>query len=341
LLPRAEPWSKLAAVERIAEPILVTGATGFIGRRLTGRLLTEGYAPHALVLPDDPIPIEWGDRVRIVHGDVTDRVDVMKAVEPAATVFHLAAVVGDWGSATLHRRVTVNGTEHVLAESARRNARAILVSSVVVYGHRIGSEVCDESLPFGRPLGAYSRSKQEQERIAMRLEAHRGLKVTIVRPTNVYGAGSRPWVDLPLEVMRARRPILVGDGRMCAGLTHVDNVIDVLLRAAATPAAVGRVYNANDDNGVTWLRYFTELAQLAGAPEPRSIPHAVAAVAAVGCEAGYRLFRIEERPPITREALNLVGSSFRVPIDRARAELGYEPRVSHAEALREIAAHLG
>ncbi|HZO12592.1 MAG TPA: NAD-dependent epimerase/dehydratase family protein [Polyangiaceae bacterium] len=328
-------------MERIAEPIVVTGATGFIGRRLTARLLQDGFSPHALVLPSDPIPIEWGDRVRIFHGDVADRLDVMNAMREVRTVFHLAAVVGDWGSHALHRRVTVNGTEHVLAEAARREARAILVSSVVVYGHRIGREICDESLPFGRPLGPYSKSKQEQERIARRLEAQRSLKVTIVRPTNVYGAGSRPWVDTPLEVMRAQRPILVGDGRQCAGLTHVDNVVDVLVRAAASHAAVGRTYNASDDNGVTWLRYFTELASLAGAPAPRSIPRAPAAIAAVGCEAAYRLLRIAERPPITREALNLVGSNHRVPIERAKHELGYAPRVSHQEAMKEIAAHLG
>src|SRR4030095_14025539 len=124
-------------MERIAEPIVVTGATGFIGRRLTARLLQEGYAPHAFVLPSDPIPIGGGDRVRSAHGDVADRLDVMNAMREAATVFHLAAVVGDWGSPALHRRVTVNGTEHVLAEAARRDARVLLVSSVVVYGHRI------------------------------------------------------------------------------------------------------------------------------------------------------------------------------------------------------------
>jgi nucleoside-diphosphate-sugar epimerase len=164
--------------------------------------------------------------------------------------------------------------------------------------------------------------------------------VTIVRPTNVYGAGSRPWVDTALSVLRKGQPMLIGDGRQCAGLTHVDNVVDVLVRAANTPAAVGRCYNASDDNGITWREYFSELAALVGAPPPRSIPRTVASIAAVGCEAAYRLLRIEERPPLTREAFNLVGSHFRVPIERARAELGYEPRVSHAEAMKDIAAYV-
>jgi nucleoside-diphosphate-sugar epimerase len=216
----------------------------------------------------------------------------------------------------------------------------MLVSSVVVYGDRIGKEVCDEQTPFGRSLGPYSRSKQEQEHIARRLEGQRGLKVTIVRPTNVYGAQSLPWVDMPVEMLRAGRPLLVGEGRQCAGLTHVANVVDVLVRAAAAVAAVGRCYNASDDHGVTWQRYFSDLAELVGTPPPKSMPRWLASAVAVAAETGYRLARSSERPPITREALNLVGSHHRVPIERARRELGYTPRVGYAEGMAEVADYL-
>jgi nucleoside-diphosphate-sugar epimerase len=324
----------------IREPILVTGATGFIGRRLVKRLRDDGYAPRAFALPDDTIPAEWGDAVSVLRGDVSHRAQVMAAMRDIGTVFHLAAMVGDWGSAAEHERITVRGTEHVLTEAARSGARAILASSVVVYGDALGSEVCDEHRPMGRPLGAYSRSKQAQERIAHQLEAQASLKVTIVRPCNVFGPGSRPWVDMVVAQLQASEPTLVGDGRRCAALTYVDNVVDVFVRAASSPAAVGRAYNANDDNHVTWLRYFTELALLSGSPEPQSVPNWLAGAAARGYEGCFRLLRKSERPPITREALNLVGSHHRVPIERARRELGYDPPVSYADGMKAVAEYL-
>ncbi|MEM9692187.1 MAG: NAD-dependent epimerase/dehydratase family protein, partial [Myxococcota bacterium] len=188
-------------VERIAEPIVVTGATGFIGRSLVNRLLEEGYRKvRALVLPADPLPRAWlgpepgRDRVDIVRGDVTRLGDVAAVMGDAKTVFHLAAKVGDWGHPEEHHRITVMGTEHVLGEAARRQARVIMTSSVVVYGRQIGQKVCDEQTPMGAPLGPYSASKQAQERCGLRLEASHGLKLTVVRPTNVYGPGSIPWV---------------------------------------------------------------------------------------------------------------------------------------------------
>ena len=324
----------------IAEPILVTGATGFIGKRLIGRLVDEGYAPQAYVLPGDPIPNAWGDNVHVHHGDVAHRSSVAKACKDAKTVFHLAALVGDWGREIDHQRVTVRGTENVLGEVARRGGRALLASSVVVYGEAIGRAVCHEDRPWGTPHGPYSRAKQDQERIARRLEESRSLKVTIVRPTNVFGPGSGPWVDSAVELLKSGEPTLVGNGRADAGLTYVDNVVDVFVRAAERPATIGRIYNANDDNGITWRRYFTELAELVGAPTPKSIPLAIAKVAARGYEATWRLLRRSQRPPITREALNLVGSHHRVPIAKARADLGYEPRVDYKTAMSAIADYL-
>lgn len=326
--------------ERIHEPILVTGATGFIGRRLVQRLVSEDYRVRALVLPGDALPDDWADHVEVRRGDVTQPSNVTAAMRGVRTVFHLAAVVGDWGSAELHDRVTVRGTEHVLSAAAHVGARVLLASSVVVYGTAIGTSVCDEQRPMGTILGPYSKSKQAQERLARRLEETAGLKVTIIRPTNVFGPASAPWVDQAVAELRRGNPTLIGGGRHAAGLTYVDNVVDVFVRAAERPGTVGRVYNANDDNGITWLRYFTELAELSGAAPPKSIPRAVAKLAAYGLETGFRLARRDERPPITREALNLVGSHHRVPITRARDELGYVPLVDYVEGMRHVAAYL-
>ncbi len=321
------------------EPILVTGATGFIGRRLTARLLADGHRPRALVLPSDAVPIEWGDRVEVIRGDVTRRAEVGRAFQDVTTVFHLAAVVRDWASPELYRKVTLRGTEHVLDAVAQRHGRVLLVSSVAVYGDALRRRECDERMELGRARGRYGRSKQAQERIAFRLEAQQGLRMTILRPATVYGPRSHRWVDRLIQRLRNRQPVLVGDGERSAGLTYVDNLVDLLVRAARTPAAVGRIYNATDDNDITWRRYVHDLAELADTPKPKSLPLWIAQGAAHGFETTYRWRKRSERPPLTRDAVDAMAAHHRLPIDKARRDLGYRPQVSYAEGMAAVAAY--
>ena len=316
-------------------PVAVTGATGFIGRHLVRRLLALHLPTRALVLPEETVPGDF-EGVEIVRGDVAEAESAQQLLAGAGTVFHLAAVVEDWGSEALHRRVTVGGTKHILGAAAREGARAVLASNIVVYGDRLGREICHEDTLHGRALGPYSRSKQAQERIAHRLEAEADLEVVIVRPANVFGPGSRPWVEEVLVLLRKRGITLIDGGHLNAGLCHVDNLVDLLLAAAATPGAAGRTYNAADGSDITWSRYFGDLARLANTPPPRSAPLALARPAATLFELLWKLLPFRRRPPISHEALNLVGSHHRLPIDRARQELGYLPRIGYEEALEGL-----
>jgi len=324
----------------IAQPALVTGATGFIGRALIARLLEEGVRVRALVLPGEETQGIVPAGVEIVRGDITDAAAVLAAMRGAGTVFHLAAVVGDWGAEELFQRITVGGTRNVMNAAADAGTRVLLASSVVVYGEFVQSRVCDEELGYGKAVGAYSRAKQRQEQLALEIARARKVKLTVIRPTNVYGPGSKPWVHDVVDQLRSGTPSLIGGGELNAGLAHVDNVVDIFVRAAGSDVAVGRIYNVSDGSDVTWKQYFSDLAKLLGAKKPASLPRPVATVTAYACEAAWRLFGLKGRPPLTREALNLVGSDHRVPIERARRELGYVPRVDYAEGMRTVAAYL-
>ncbi len=327
--------------ERLREPVLVTGATGFIGRHLVARLLSEGYAVKALVLPEDPIPAEWDERVRVCPGDVTDVVTVAKAIAEVGTVFHLAAVVRDWGDEAHHDRVTVGGTRNVLQWGSKLGARVVLASSIVVYGEQLHEASCTEDTPMGRPLGPYSRSKQAQERAAWEIAESEGLELTVVRPANVYGPGSGPWVHEVIDLLRGGGITLLDSGELNAGLCWIDNLIEILLRAGSSPEAIGRIYNAADGSDVTWKRYFTDLSRLAGVGKPRSVPLFLARPLATFFELLWKIFpQRRSRPPLTHEALNLVGSDLRIATDRAREELGYQPVVSYEQTLEVLAAYI-
>ncbi|MCG8454923.1 MAG: NAD-dependent epimerase/dehydratase family protein [Holophagales bacterium] len=329
------------------EPVFVTGAAGFIGRHLVERLLRDGAAVRALLLAEEAVPPAWPETVEIVRGDVADAAGMEKAVSGAGTVVHLAAVVVDWGPEGLYRRVTVGGTENVLraaakaADAERGGPRVVLASSIVVYGDNLGRGPCGEERRHGRAFGPYSRAKQAQEDLARELAAELDLELVVVRPANVFGVGSGPWVEMVLPLLEGRQPTLIAGGELDAGLCHVRNLVQLLALAATRREAVGRIYNGADGSGVTWRRYFGDLARIAGLPEPRSIPRWVAGPLARASELAWRLLGRQGRPPITLEALNLVGSHHRIPIERAREELGYEPTFGYAQAIEELERSLG
>ena len=322
-------------------PALVTGAAGFIGDRLVRRLREMAVPVRGLLLPAEVVPSGWDPGVEIVRGDIGDGHTVQAAVSGCKTVFHLAAVVGDWGPEQLFRKVTVEGTRHVFDAAAACGARTVLASSIVVYGHRLGTERCDERIPMGRPYGPYSRSKQAQEFMARERVGSGGCDIRIVRPANVYGPGSRPWVDETTRLLQQNKPVLIDGGRQNAGLVYVDNVVDVMIRAAGEAAAPGDVFNACDELPVTWSEYFSDLARLVGARVPRSVPGWVAWPLAATMEASGRLLRLESRPPLTREAVHLVSAHHQVPAARAREQLGHRLLVDYEQGLEAVAGYLG
>lgn len=315
----------------------VTGAGGFIGRRLVARLLEENWSVCALMLPDEALPSIWSDEVTVIRGDVTQPRAFSDPVPEGACWFHLAAMVGDWGAPDAHRKVTVEGTAAMLALAREKAAaRFLLASSIVVYGDHIGKGKLDETCPHGRTLTDYDRSKQTQEKLALEAQAA-GLPVTIIRPGNVYGPDSGPWVNTMLEELRRHSPALIGGGDFDAGLAYVDNVVKLMVLAARHPEAVGQTYNACDDFGITWRQYLQDLARLGDAPAPRAIPRWLLAPLAGLMETTWRRLGIRRRPPLTRLALRLVGQPNRFSMDKAHQQLGYEPDIDYATAM----AHIG
>lgn len=319
-------------------PILVTGASGFIGQRCVAALVAQSHPVRAFVLPHEDVSNVFDKSVEVVRGDISVREDVQRAAANISGAIHLAAVVGDFGSDELHQKVTVEGTRFLL-ESAAPSARVVVISSIVYYGNHLKTHTCFEQTPPGEPVGVYSRAKQAQEQVAWD-KIQSGANISIVRPANVYGPNSGPWVNDICTHLKIGTPSLVGGGDANAGLVYVDNVVDVILAALFQDAAKGRAYNACDELDVTWRDYFSELASIVGAPKPRAIPEWAAIKGATLCEAIWRKAKFKSRPPLTHEAVNLIGSHHRVSAKRARDELGVAPKVSYAQGMDEVKRYL-
>ncbi|MCS6843304.1 MAG: NAD(P)-dependent oxidoreductase [Caldilineales bacterium] len=323
----------------LPQPILVTGGAGFIGRHLVDRLLADDNQVVVFDLPSAQTPAHWAGRVRVVAGDIADANDVRRAMQGVGTVFHTAAVVSDWAPAAEYQRVNLQGSRHVFDQAVAQGCRVVLLSSMAAYGDHIGRTVLHEDLPPAPPIGVYSDYKQRQEALAWRYHREQGMALTVVRPSKVFGPGSRPWVHEAAKALLSGKPALIGDGNVTAGLVYVDNLVDILVRAAALPQAVGRLYNGYDGTPATLRQYFTDLAAIVGAPPPRALPMAAARLLAGVVGPTWRLLRIRSRPLLTPDTLRMLSADYRISTDRVRSELGFQPLVTYAEGLRRIAAY--
>ncbi|MED5608089.1 NAD-dependent epimerase/dehydratase family protein [Pseudomonas sp. JH-2] len=316
----------------------VTGAGGFIGRHLVRRLLAEQVAVVALMMPGELVPAEWGDRVRLVVGDVRRLLALREQIGPVDAVFHLAAVVSDWGSTQSHVEVTVKGTEHAIELALGWGAHFVVTTSVCAFASALARGRLDEDSPVGVPSSAYEFCKQEQERVT-REGVRRGLKATIVRPANVFGVGSLPWVNSLVQVLREGAPCLLGSGKWDAGLVHVDNLVEILVASARSEYVHGEVFIAADGFGVTWKTYLEALARAAGTPPPKSLPNWLARFMASALEWWGHLRRQAQRPHLTCQTFRLMGGPNAFATDKARRLLGYRPPVSFEAAMAELAEH--
>lgn len=319
--------------------VLVTGGPGFIGRRVVARFLDAGWDVTSFSLPGElPLPA-WGERVRMAYGDLADRAAVEFAAQECSLLIHLAAPVGVAGRYQWQWEVIAEGTRNVCEAIAANRGRAVVASSIAVYGTLIQRQVCREEDGHGPWAGAYGRAKQGQETVAREVAERTGMPLTLVRPANVYGlGGTSAWGDRLLEAIAASGGAVFGDAAANdAGLVHVENLADALFLAGTRPEAVGRCYNVCDENGVTWRRFMDDMAAAAGKPPPPAIPLDAALAVVAANEDPANL--VEPRNPSlpSMEGLNLVGFSNRIDAGAIRRELGWAPCVTYAEAMAAIA----
>jgi len=308
---------------------LITGGTGFVGSHLTEELLRRGWTVR--ILAKDAM--YGGDlAAEIVIADLRDERALAPLLADAEYIFHVAGV-------TRARRITDYYDGNYLAtrsllKACGRHCRAlerlVFVSSLTAVGPRTGAAEVDERSPY-HPVSHYGRSKMlaELEVLAM----HRKLPVTVVRPSAIYGPRDRDLLRYFRLIRRGIQPLLGEPGHEL-NLVHVSDVVDGIVRAAEHPAALGRVFHIGSADNYSCETICGAIAETQGMhPIVFYLPEALVYLAGLAGECTGRLLDREVFLN-TQKVRETVQKAWTCSIERARAWIGYQPRIELAPGIR-------
>jgi nucleoside-diphosphate-sugar epimerase len=311
---------------------LVTGATGFTGGHLARHLAARGDEVRALVRNPAAASRQLESAgVSRVEGDLRDPAALLRATSAVDVVYHIAALYREAGlSPDVYRTVNATAVRGLIEAAARNGVRRVVHCSTVGVHGDIEHPPANEDAPLA-PGDVYQETKLEGERLARETGARSGVEVTIARPTGIYGPGDRRLLKLFRGVARGRW-ITLGRGEIYYHLTYIDDLVDGLVLCGEHPAAANRTYILAGGEVTTLNELVALVADVAAVPRPRvHLPVWPVWAAGAICEAVCAPFGLE--PPLYRRRVDFFTKSRAFDIARARAEIGYAPRVGLREGI--------
>jgi nucleoside-diphosphate-sugar epimerase len=307
--------------------VLITGATGLLGGHLIKELQQRGEDIRALVLPVENADKLVKQGVEVVRGDVTDASTLGPALKDVELVFHLAGMMGVWRPLADYRLVNVAGSENLYKAAQKVGVRRYVhTSSHTVYGLGYGRFLTEHDALRPDP-DPYSLTKAEGDRLMRRLMLNSKVETVILRPGTFFGPGDRLHFGRMAQKMKDGKGVIIGRGNNALPFCYVTDVVQGFLLAAYHENAPGNVYNITNDNPLTQLEMFNAIADAVGGVRPtRHLPYLPIYYGSIVAEKVVaRVTRT--RPIVTQLGAMMFGSDNRHSVEKARRELGYEPKV--------------
>lgn len=303
--------------------IAITGATGFIGRRLA--IMRLGQGDHVRILSRKSRD-ECGlpDSVQWFHGDLTSGDNLRALVDGVDVLYHCA---GEIRNASRMEALHVGGTHRLIAAASGHIGRWVQLSSTGTYGQQRAGIITENT--DLKPCGMYEATKLQSDNLVKEASSRGAFQHVILRPSNVYGA-EMPNSSLYSLISMIRRGwfFFIGKPGASANYIHVNNVVDALVLCAHTPEASGQVYNLSDHRK---LEQFVDcVAQSLGC----NVPHTrfpelpvLALATLLGSIPGV---------PLTKARVDALTTRVIYSIEKIERELGYRHLVPMEEGLQEL-----
>ena len=231
------------------QKVLITGANGFIGNRLLQHYKSQGIAVIGVDLT--------GNQDDIFQGDIGQPDSISHLLADCEVVIHTAALVSNAIADADMWRVNVLAT-HNLVEAAKKHnvKRFVQISSIVAYGNTAEGEL-DENHPVHADGGSYVLTKLASEHAVLAATANSAMELVIIRPGDVYGPGSRPWVVLPLEAINKGQFMLPAKGEGFFRPIYIDDLIRGIALATTSQQAAGEIINLSCEGYITTAQFFS------------------------------------------------------------------------------------
>lgn len=323
---------------------LVTGGSGFLGRRIVD-LLLESEKYNVVVFDIAPIN---DPRVKCIVGDLRDPNQVSTALEGVDVVFHVATAAPT-GTNTLNKQlmwdVNVKGTQNVVdACVAQKVPRLLYTSSSSVVFQGKSHYYINEDAPYAKhPMDFYTQTKAEGEKVILAANSKGGLATVALRPSAIFGEGDK--LIVPTTVAKCKEgkmKYVIGNGKNEMDWTYVGNVALGHLQAAEhlsldSPLA-GKPYFLTNDDPMPSFTFLGHILHGLGYPRPsKKLPATLLFVLAFifvwFISPIFKLFGKEVSTEFTPNRIKLVSVNRTFSIERAKRDFGYKPKVGMQEAI--------
>jgi len=301
--------------------VLVTGGAGFIGRHLVDRLVREGHPVRIIdnlssgKLENIQQHIDT-NKVEFIKGDIRDTALVKKSVDGVGFVVHLAAIISvpfSVENPDLTFDVNIQGTHNLLVAATEKNVeKFVFISSCAVYGDPESKPVTEKTKTS--PISPYAESKLIAERYCLSYNQSNQLKTVVLRFFNVYGPRQSMnaysgVITIFINKVKQKQPLIIyGDGSQTRDFVNVRDIVDAILVAMKNQKAEGEIFNIGSGKSTS----INELAKT------------VLELGNVDLEIKYEKHRAGDIEHSLAD------------ITKAKKLLGYEPKVSLRDGLREL-----
>ena len=317
--------------------ILVTGATGFLGKYLSPLLKEKGFEVLALGRNEKTGAELQKKGITFCRGDFTNKAECEKYFKGVECVIHAGALSTVWGKWEDFYNANVQGTENICELCIENGVkRLVYISSPSVYSAKKDRfDIHEPDVDKSNELNYYIKSKIMAEDIIKEYNG-KGLYTVVIRPRGLFGIGDTSLIP---RVLRANSKIgipMLNGGKNFVDITHVKNVAYACYLGAVTQDINGEVFNITNGEPMEFRAILEQFLDSIGEkPKYLKLPFGLLYSVSVFSEWLYRTFHLKGEPMLTKYTVCTLAFSQTLNIEKAKKKLGYKPVISLAEGINE------
>lgn len=313
------------------QKVFVTGARGFMGQALVKRYRELGAEVCGLDVTADP-------GAGVLSGDVSRPEGWEQALQGSHLVIHTAAIVTNNVPRDEAWRVNVLGTRRVLDVAKNAGVQRFVHISSLAAMRYITADRADETAPVMPTGNPYVDTKIAGEQTVLAAHAAGEVACTIVRPSDIYGPGSRPWTVVPVQMIKKGLFLLPAHGQGVFRAIYIDDLVEGVMLAAEKDEALGQIFILGGEDTITCQEFFGYYYRMLGKSRPPMLSTPLAVAIA---EIGRLLFTLLGRQTeLGRGAMEMLSKKNTVSNAKAHRLLGWHPQIGLEEGMRRTEAWL-